>query len=149
MGDLLVLLSQDRWLRIKGPVDDLKAVTSGQWLRDPTFFESSLSGFATLLVYTDAVLAGNVTDLGKLVLFILLVASAGLLAIANEFTTVLFMHGCTIQMQDRTARFARRLELVETLRQEKDRNVEGMEGAFAQLGMVPAKSGSDPVKVTM
>jgi hypothetical protein len=28
-GDLLVLLSQDRWVRMKGMVDDLKAVTAG------------------------------------------------------------------------------------------------------------------------
>jgi hypothetical protein len=29
-GDLLVLLSEDRWIRMRGLVDDLKAVTSGQ-----------------------------------------------------------------------------------------------------------------------
>lgn len=33
-GDLLILLSQDRWVRMKGSVDDLKAVTSGAWLRE-------------------------------------------------------------------------------------------------------------------
>lgn len=149
MGDLLVLLSQDRWLRIKGPVDDLKAVTSGQWLRDQTFFESILSGFATFLVYSDAVLAANMTDTGILILFLLLITSAGLLAITNEYTTAFCMHGCTIQVQDRTERFGRRLGLVEALRQEKDRNVTGMESAFVQLGMVPAKQPPGAGKVTM
>ena len=47
-GDLLVLLSQDRWVRIQGLVDDLKAIASGQWLRDMTFIESCLVNFATL-----------------------------------------------------------------------------------------------------
>ncbi|KAL1961702.1 hypothetical protein VTN77DRAFT_1306 [Rasamsonia byssochlamydoides] len=50
-GDLLVLLSQDRWVRLQGAVDDLKAVTSGQWMRDRTFVEDILSALATLLVY--------------------------------------------------------------------------------------------------
>ncbi|KAF9525596.1 hypothetical protein CPB83DRAFT_859270 [Crepidotus variabilis] len=35
-SDLLVLLSQDQWVRMKGIVDDLKAATSGQWLHDQT-----------------------------------------------------------------------------------------------------------------
>ncbi|KAK0492837.1 hypothetical protein EDD18DRAFT_1357203 [Armillaria luteobubalina] len=30
--DLLVLLSQDRWMRLQESADDLKAVTTGQWL---------------------------------------------------------------------------------------------------------------------
>ncbi|KAK0472533.1 hypothetical protein IW261DRAFT_1611603 [Armillaria novae-zelandiae] len=33
-GDLLILLSQDRWVRLRGLVDDIKAVTAGQWLRE-------------------------------------------------------------------------------------------------------------------
>jgi hypothetical protein len=49
-GDLLVLLSQDRWVRIRGLVDDLKAVTSASWLRETTAAESSATTFATLLV---------------------------------------------------------------------------------------------------
>ncbi|KAK0488374.1 hypothetical protein EDD18DRAFT_1420251 [Armillaria luteobubalina] len=31
-GDLLILLSQDRWMRLQELADDLKAVTAGQWL---------------------------------------------------------------------------------------------------------------------
>lgn len=49
-SDLLVLLSQDRWIRIQGATDDVKAVTAGQWLGEPTFIESSLVALATLLV---------------------------------------------------------------------------------------------------
>ena len=39
-GDVLIILSQDRWIRMRGAVNDLKKVTSGQWLRDKTQFES-------------------------------------------------------------------------------------------------------------
>ena len=58
-GDLLVLLSQDHWVRMKGFVDDLKTVTSGQWLRDQTTIERFATAYATLLVYSAAALASN------------------------------------------------------------------------------------------
>jgi len=54
LGDLLVLMSQDRWIRIKGLTDDLKAVTAGQWLQDENFFESAIEGCATVVVYLAA-----------------------------------------------------------------------------------------------
>ncbi|EME89023.1 uncharacterized protein MYCFIDRAFT_25251 [Pseudocercospora fijiensis CIRAD86] len=114
-GDLLVLLSQDRWIRLQGDVDDLKAVTSGQWLREPTFFESSLVGFATLLVYLDAALAGNAAQTSKLLLLILLFGSGGLLGIANECTEVLQMHGRLIEVTGLPKAYPRRLALAEEL----------------------------------
>ena len=55
-GDLLVLLSQDHWVRIRGLVDDLKAVTAGQWLRDETTLESYCLRCAMLLVFILAVI---------------------------------------------------------------------------------------------
>ncbi|PBK83014.1 hypothetical protein ARMGADRAFT_870186, partial [Armillaria gallica] len=33
-GDLLIVLSQDRWIRLQGDISDVKRVTAGQWLRD-------------------------------------------------------------------------------------------------------------------
>jgi hypothetical protein len=141
-SDHLILLSQDRWARIKGTVDDLKSVTSGQWLREQTFLESSVSAVATVLDYLDAALASDAHGSGKLILFILLIASAGLLAIANEFTEALFMHGCIVQVKGVREAFPRSLNLVEKLLQEKDRNDEAMRAALRQLGMtVPGSSG--------
>jgi hypothetical protein len=49
-GDLLVLLSRDRWVRIRGLVDDLKAVTSGSWLREATASEQVVTTLATISV---------------------------------------------------------------------------------------------------
>lgn len=74
-GDLLVLLGQDRWVRIQGAVDDLKAVTSGQWLRDMTLAEASVIAIATVLVYLNAALESNVSQSGKILLLILLITS--------------------------------------------------------------------------
>ncbi|SJL14844.1 uncharacterized protein ARMOST_18316 [Armillaria ostoyae] len=58
-GDLLILLSQDRWVRLQGSLHDIKTVTAGEWLRDRSTVESFFVALATLLVYITAALAGN------------------------------------------------------------------------------------------
>lgn len=130
-GDLLVLLSQDRWIRMRGAVDTLKAVTSGQWLRDKTFFENSISAFATLLVYLDAALASNVSQLGKVLLLVLLVSSAALLSIANVTTDELQMHGCIIKIDGPRRKYERRLQMAKELIKES-----GRDDWAARLGMI-------------
>ena len=93
-----VLLSRDRWIRLQGQVDALKAVTSGQWLKDMTFFESWLEAIATLIVYMSIVLAGNATRLCKILLMALLLASAGSLGTSNQQTQHFHMHGHVIRL---------------------------------------------------
>lgn len=129
-GDLLILLSQDRWVRMRGAVDDLKAVTSGQWLQEPTFFQSSLVAFATLLVYLDAALAGNAKQEGKVLLIVLLFCSVTLLGVANECTEVLKMHGKLVKVDGAPKAYARRLDLTEQLIKEM-----GREDWAVRLGM--------------
>jgi hypothetical protein len=85
-GDLLVTLSQDRWMRMRGLVDDLKAVTAGQWLLDKTTDEGFATGFATLLVYVSAAVAGNASTFGGLLTGSLLLISAALLGLRNSMT---------------------------------------------------------------
>lgn len=134
-GDLLILLSQDRWIRMQGMVDDLKAVTSGQWLREMTFVESSIAAFATVLVYLDAALASNVDQAGKIILLVLLIASAGILAIANETTQMLQMHDRVIKVEGPRKKYKRRLEMVEQLIEESGRDDWAM-----RMGMVVRKN---------
>ena len=149
-GDLLVLLSQDRWVRMRGFVDDLKAVTSGQWLRDMDFLESSVSATSTVLVYLDAALASNVGQTGKLILLALLIGSIGLLAIANDRTDVLQMKGCVLRVEGKPKAYARRLDLANELVEES-----GRDDWAVSLGMIVAdKPNLDsrakvPVAVTM
>lgn len=121
-SDLIVLLSQDRWVRIQGDVDDVKAVTSGAWLRETTMSESGGVAFATLTVYLDAALAGNGSTIGKLVLLILLFGSAGLLGLCNECTTVLRMYGRSIEIKGTRKNYQRRLHLAEHLVKETGRS---------------------------
>jgi hypothetical protein len=82
-GDLLVLLSQDRWMRIKGWVDDLKAVTSGQWLREPGLVEQCLVDAGAVLAYGAVVVGFNATQRGAMMIASLLLGSSVLLGISN------------------------------------------------------------------
>ncbi|KAK0184783.1 hypothetical protein F5146DRAFT_1105935 [Armillaria mellea] len=82
-GDLLVLLSQDRW-----------AVTAGQWLRDMSDKESFAVAFATLLVYLSAALAGNASEVGSLLIAGLLLCSVAPLGLCNSMTECLQMYNC-------------------------------------------------------
>lgn len=107
---------------MQGLVDDLKAVTSGQWLRQMTFVESSIAAFATVFVYVDAALASNVDQIGKLILLVLLIASAGTLAIANGATQMLQMHGRVIKVEGARKPYKRRLNMVEQLAKESGRD---------------------------
>lgn len=130
-GDLLILLSQDRWIRLKGAVDDLKAVTSGQWLAETTFMEGAVTAFATLLVYLDAALASNTEMLGKILLLGLLITSAGLLALANESTDVLQMHDRLLRIDGKRVKYERRLDMAKELIRQSKR-----EDWAVRLGMI-------------
>ena len=121
-GDLLVLLSQDRWVRIRGLVDDLKAVTAGQWLRDETTLESYCTSFATLLVFVSAVLAGNASTIGGLIIACLLLVSAGLLGLCNSLTLRLQMFDRTIYQEGEAKAYDRRLDLSKELIAETGRD---------------------------
>lgn len=120
-GDLLVVVSGDRWIRVRGLVDDIKAVTAGTWLRDMTPTESSAVEFATLIVYTTAALAGNSTNAGSATLFTLLLVSVSLLGLSNGLAKTFHMHGCVVRVVGLPKSYARRLDLVEELIRESGR----------------------------
>ncbi|ETN40494.1 uncharacterized protein HMPREF1541_04771 [Cyphellophora europaea CBS 101466] len=145
-GDLLVLLSQDRWVRIRGVVDDLKATTSGQWLREPTFIESSVQSASTLLTYGAAGMSMGMHEMSKVLLLVLLAVNVSLLAIANKQTVSMLMHGCMIELDEKRGvkQYSRRLQLVEEMLKEPDRNDESMRLGLARMGVtVPGGSKAD------
>ncbi len=133
-GDLLILLSQDRWIRMQGLVDDLKALTSGQWLRDATFLECTAISAATLLTYLAAAMTINASQLGKLVLLLLFVASSGLLAISNSVVHSLQMGGCIIRSEGEPSPYKRRLDLANQLIKES-----GRDDWAIRLGMISSQ----------
>lgn len=133
-GDLLVLLSQDRWIRMQGLVDDLKAVTSGQWLREPTFVETTLSSLATIIVYIDIAMIANARVESQLLLLLLFVGSAALLGISNHCTTRFYMYGKLLTMDGEPKKYERRLDLADDLIKQT-----GRKDWAIRLGMVQAE----------
>ncbi len=144
-GDLLILLSQDRWMRLQGPVDALKAVTAGQWLRDTTFWESSLTAVATLLIYINAAVTTNASQAGEITILALLLLSVGLVAMSNELQESLYMHGCKVQVDGEPKKYARRLDLAHELI-----DYTGRDDWAIRLGMINQKADdTNTVKVVL
>jgi hypothetical protein len=139
-GDLLVLLSQDRWVRMRGMIDDLKGVTAGQWLRDEHPLESCCISLTTILVFASAALTGNVSTIGGVLIAGLLLVSAGLLGLCNALTSSLHMFGRTVSVsQDVPAKaYGRRLELANELIKETGRD----DWAVAMGMILPLQAGS-------
>jgi len=122
IGDLLVLLSQDRWVRLRGPVDDLKAVTSGAWLRQASLAESITTYFATTLVYLASASALGSTYAGSLVMMALLMSTAGLLSWSNQNSNGMRMHGRTCTVVGGPRYYERRLYLAKEMIAEHGRD---------------------------
>ena len=145
-GDLLVLLSQDRWVRITGQVDDLKAVLSGQWLREPSAEDSMATTAATMMVYIAAGLSINMGWQIKWTLLIMLILSGMLGTATNNNRKHLVMHGRKLAVDEAIAepvkRYKRRLDLVDELLSEEGRNDVAMKRALRGMGMMPAADGS-------
>ena len=111
-GDILILLTRDRWVRMKGKVDDLKLVLCGrQWLQDETTWEGWVDTFATFAVYVDAAIATNIQQFGKILLILLLLGSAGLLAVTNSTTQKSTICGRLLEVDGDRKRYERRLDM--------------------------------------
>lgn len=135
-SDLLILLSQDRWVRMQGMVDDVKAVTAGQWLKEQGTLESFGASIATLLVYSSATLAGNVSTIGGLLVAALLLVSVALLGLCNSATKMLLMFDRTVYVVGDTKAYDRRLTMVRELIAETDRD-----DWAVGMGMIVAPAG--------
>ncbi len=114
-GDLLILLSQDRWVRLQGTINDLKAVTAGQWLRDLSAPESFSVMFATMMVYSSAILAFNASTEGSLLIGGLLLCSVALLTLCNSLTRCLQLYDCIVRKKGEPEKYNRRLDMAKKL----------------------------------
>lgn len=126
-GDLLILLSQDRWVRMRGLVDDLKAVTSGSCLREPKYpiLMQAFEWTACVLVYLATVLLGNARWENRIVLVLNLLISHGTLVLSNAVTKELKLNDRTVKMSDKeggSMSYDRRLDLARQLIKETGRS---------------------------
>ena len=147
-GDLFILLSQDRWVRIRGQADDLKALTSGTWLSEPTTLETFLDAVATLLVYGNVAVAGYATDAGVYTIVSMLLVNGALLALDSLRIRKLNMYGRTMEAVGEPKEYFRRRDLAEQLIKESGRD----DWAVA-MGLIvkdrALKGKNDGVRVTM
>lgn len=134
-GDLLILLSRDRWIRLQGKSDDLKVITSGQWLQAKGALDEFLIALGTVLVYLSAALTGNSSTVGKLVILSLLLVSAGLLELCIGLSKGFRMYGYLIRATGEPTPYKRRLDLAEELIKDT-----GREDWAIGLGMIKSPS---------
>lgn len=71
-------------VKLRGKPSDLRQFTSRAWLRSKTHLEGYIEATAKLIVYLVAALSGNMTQVGALIMMVLLLISAGLLALSNH-----------------------------------------------------------------
>ncbi|CAN8100200.1 unnamed protein product [Discula destructiva] len=78
-----ITLSPTTTVTLRGLSSDLYAITTTVWLRPKSHLEGYLEAIAKVLVYLVAAISGNATQAGNIVLLLLLLVSAGLLALSN------------------------------------------------------------------
>ncbi|KIP03228.1 hypothetical protein PHLGIDRAFT_252141 [Phlebiopsis gigantea 11061_1 CR5-6] len=136
-GDLIILLSQDRWVRLRGYVNDLKIVTSGCWLADMSPLDILAVNLGTILTYISPALSSNATTTGNVLICGLLLASAALIGICNTITKDLNMFGRTVRVVGRKE-YDRRLTLAHELIEET-----GRDDWAIGLGMITPPKGKE------
>jgi hypothetical protein len=131
-GDLLILLSEDRWIRMKGPVDDLKAVTSGSWLLSrpgpPTYpiICETMDWIAGMLVYIAAIVLVSAPNQDKIILVLYVLLGHGALALHNATSSELVMNDRRLKVSSQPGsgvkKYPRRLDMARELVKETGRS---------------------------
>jgi hypothetical protein len=150
-GSLLVLLSQDRWIRIDGLTDDLKAITSGSWLSPATPYQDFLSQSSSLMVWLAVILLCSASGAEKTMVMVTVLAmhvnlSFGVISrrIKSQGMTLNGRRICVDRRKgdDGTGvkKYKRRLDMAEELIKET-----GRRDWAEKMGMVKQKPGKgDP-----
>ncbi|KAK0472540.1 hypothetical protein IW261DRAFT_1507952 [Armillaria novae-zelandiae] len=123
-GDLLIVLSQNRWVRLRGKLSDVKKVTAGQWLREMTVYENLAISSATVLVYASAAFVGNATNVDGWLIACLMLWSLALLGWCNAKTQCLQMYNCIVRvdLEKPMKYYPRRLTMVKHFIEESGRS---------------------------
>mgnify|MGYP001603743332 FL=1 len=88
-----VKIDGEREICLHGLADDLEALTGGTWMRGKTVVEGYAEAAAKLIVYLVAAFSGNMHQTGDISLLLLLLFSAGLLALSNSREDRFWMNG--------------------------------------------------------
>ncbi|KAI0143476.1 hypothetical protein GGR57DRAFT_518751 [Xylariaceae sp. FL1272] len=86
-------LGNGRVVCLRGLTSDLQAITTSSWLQTKTHIDGYLEAAAKLTVYLVAALSGNLTQVGSIILLVLLILTAGLLGLSNANAKTFSMYG--------------------------------------------------------
>jgi len=75
-------------------------------MRPKTHIEECMDGTATIIVFLIAVFSDNLTQMGDIILIVLLLVNAGLLAMSNACARTFHMNGSTAYPQRQLSRGA-------------------------------------------
>lgn len=108
-GHRIIFMSQNRWIRLRGMVDDLSTVTTCHLLRNESTLEGLAISLARLLVCLAAALAGNISTVGSLMITCHLLCSSALLASSKFFSPSLRIFDCVMDVEGEPTRYEPRV----------------------------------------
>jgi hypothetical protein len=88
-----IALDDNYWVCMRGLRHDLEAIATGIQMRDKSQIQENMVDIAKIIVFLVAVFSGNMTQAGNIILMILLLSSAGLLAMSNAFASTFEING--------------------------------------------------------
>ncbi len=107
--DLLIRLSQDRWIRLQGAEADLRTVVACQGLRVQSGMEGCAVSFGTISVYLAVALSPNVSPVGSLVIIFLVFCSSIFMALYNSLTPCLQTLNRVVRVEGEPTRYEERI----------------------------------------
>ncbi|PBK92138.1 hypothetical protein ARMGADRAFT_1013377 [Armillaria gallica] len=133
--DLLIRLSQDRWIRLRGAEADLRTVVACQGLRARSATEGLAVSFGTISVYFAVALSPNISPVGSSVIVCLVFFSSIFMALYNSLTPCLQTLNCVVRVEGEPMRYEERIS---------QGNAGGDERGVI-VSMMPSRRGEDAV----
>ncbi|PBK92150.1 hypothetical protein ARMGADRAFT_1080936 [Armillaria gallica] len=107
--DLLIRLSQDRWIRLQGADADLRTVVACQGLRARSAMEGFAVSFGTVSVHLAVALSANISPAGCLVIVCLVLCSSIFMALRNSLNPCLQTMDRVVRVEGRPTRYEERM----------------------------------------
>ncbi|PBK92139.1 hypothetical protein ARMGADRAFT_967472 [Armillaria gallica] len=133
--DLLIRLSQDRWIRLRGAEVDLRIVVACQGLRSRSSLEGFAVSFGTISVYLAVALSPNISPAGSLVIICLVFCSSIFMALRNSLTPCLQTLNRVVRVEGEPTRYEERISQGNT----------GGDERGVVVSMIPSRRGEDAV----
>lgn len=133
--DLLIHLSQDRWIRLRGAEADLRIVVACQGLRVQSAMEGLAVSFGTISVYLAVALSPNISPKGSWVIICLVFCSSISMALHHFLTPCLQTLNRVVRVEGRPTRYGERISQGNT----------GGDERGVVVSMMPSRRGEDAV----